>query len=181
MSHTLINYSCKIDLVSLYLGLLWWQSILKGSVDQKHAKTNKIWRQNSKIHSAFACSWWPPWFPDCCKLYRACVKCGSRKHMFGVSPFHLSWQSNISILSKERFKYTFPWENTISHMPSVLLQFPIIPINFKDSFLQTFNYWELLGILKNCHWCFHLFLSIPKYSKVFYVSSFVCLGIKWNS
>ena len=181
MSHTLINYSCKIDLVSLYLSLLWWQSILKGSVDQKHAKTNKIWRQNSKIHSAFACSWWPPWFPDCCKLYRACVKCGSRKHMFGVSPFHLSWQSNISILSKERFKYTFPWENTISHMPSLFLQFPIIPINFRVSFLQTFNYWELLGILKNSHWCFHLFLSIPKYSKVFYVSSFVCLGINWNS
>ena len=56
MSHTLINYLCKIDLVSRYLSLLWWQSILKGSVDQKHAKTNKIWRQNSKIHSAFACS-----------------------------------------------------------------------------------------------------------------------------
>ena len=101
--------------------------------------------------------------------------------MFGVSPFHPSWQSNISILSKERFKYTFPWENTISDMPSVFLQFPIIPINFKVSFLQTFNYWELLRILKNSHWCFHLFLSIPKYSKVFYVSSFVCLGINWNS
>ena len=101
--------------------------------------------------------------------------------MFGVSPFHPSRQSNISILSKERFKYTFPWENTISHMPSLFLQFPIIPINFKVSFLQTFSYWELLGILKNSHWCFHLFLSIPKYSKVFYVSSFVCLGINWNS
>ena len=101
--------------------------------------------------------------------------------MFGVSPFHPSWQSNISILSKERFKYTFPWENKISHMASVFLQFPIIPINSKDSFLQTFNDWEFLGILKNSHWYFHLFLSIPKYSKVFYVSSFVCLGINWNS
>ena len=34
---------------------------------------------------------------------------------------------------------------------------------------QTFNDWEFLGILKNSHWYFHLFLSIPKYSKVFYV------------
>ena len=89
--------------------------------------------------------------------------------MFGVSPFHVSWHSNISILSKERFKYTFPWENKISHMASVFLQFPIIPINSKDSLLQTFNDWEFLGILKNSHWYFHLFLSIPKYSKVFYV------------
>ena len=46
----------KIDLVSLYFRLLWYHSILRGSIDQKHAKTNEIWRQNSEIHSAFACS-----------------------------------------------------------------------------------------------------------------------------
>ena len=40
---------------------------------------------------------------------------------------------------------------------------------------------QLLGIPRNSHCCFYLFLSIPKYSKVFYVSSFVCLGINWNS
>ena len=28
----------------------------KGSIDQKHAKTNEIWRQNSEIHSPFAWS-----------------------------------------------------------------------------------------------------------------------------
>ena len=98
--------------------------------------------------------------------------------MFDVSPFHPSRQSNISILSKERFKYTFPWENKISHMASVFLQFPIIPINSKDSFLQTFNDWEFLGIPKNSHWYFHLFLSIPKYSKVFMFPHLYCMS--WN-
>ena len=52
---------------------------------------------------------------------------------------------------------------------------------FQRQFPPNFQLLELLGILKNSHWCFHLFLSIPKYSKVFYVSSFVCLGINWNS
>ena len=40
----------KVDLVALYLRLLWCQSILRGSIDQKHTKTNEIWRQNSEIH-----------------------------------------------------------------------------------------------------------------------------------
>ena len=71
----------KIDLVSLYFRLLWYHSILRGSIDQKHAKTNEIWRQNSEIHPAFACSRWPPWFPDLSRPYGACVKRGSGKHV----------------------------------------------------------------------------------------------------
>ena len=35
MSHTLINCTCKIDLVSLYFRLLWYHSILRGSIDKK--------------------------------------------------------------------------------------------------------------------------------------------------
>ena len=77
----------KIDLVSLYFRLLWYHSILRGSVDQKHAKTIEIWRQNSEIHPAFACSRWPPWFPDLSRPYRACVKRGSGKHVFRSQSF----------------------------------------------------------------------------------------------
>ena len=89
MSHTLYwsIVLAKIDLVALYFRLLWYHSILRGSIDQKHAKTNEIWRQNSEIHPAFACSRWPPWFPDLSRPYGACVKRGSGKHMFGLSPF----------------------------------------------------------------------------------------------
>ena len=71
----------RIDFVSLYFHLLWYHSILRGSIDQKHTKTNAVWRQNSEIHSAFACSRWPPWFPDLSRPYGACVKHGSRKHI----------------------------------------------------------------------------------------------------
>ena len=56
----------KIDLVSLYFRLLWYHSILKGSIDQY-----------SKIHSPLACSRWLPWFPDLSRPYAACVKRGS--------------------------------------------------------------------------------------------------------
>ena len=107
----------KIDLVALYLRLLWYHSILRGSVDQKHAKTNEIWRRNSEIHPAFACSRWPPWFPDLSRPYGACVKRGSGKHIFGLSLFRLSRQSNVSKSGEERFKYPLPWENKISQMP----------------------------------------------------------------
>ena len=75
----------------------------------KHAKTNEIWRQNSEIHSAFACSHWPPWLPDLFKPYGACVKRGSGKHMLGVSLFRPSRRSNISTSGEERFKYLLPW------------------------------------------------------------------------
>ena len=56
----------KIDLLSLYFHLLWYHSILKGSIDQY-----------SKIHSPLACSRWLPWFPDLSRPYVACVKRGS--------------------------------------------------------------------------------------------------------
>ena len=79
MSHTL-HWSivlAKIDLVALYFRLLWYHSIARGSIDQKHDKTNEIWRRNSEIHPAFACSHWPSWFPDLSRPYGACVKRGS--------------------------------------------------------------------------------------------------------
>ena len=81
MSHTLINCTCKNRLGYSLLPLLWYHSILRGSIDEKHAKTNEIWRQNSEIHSAFACFHRPPWLPDPFKPYGACVKRGSGKHM----------------------------------------------------------------------------------------------------
>ena len=56
----------KIDLLSLYFRLLWYHSILKGSIDQY-----------SKIHSPLACSRWLPWFRDLSRPYVACVKRGS--------------------------------------------------------------------------------------------------------
>ena len=74
----------------LYLQKSTW---LRGSIDQKHAKTNEIWRQNCEIHPAFACPCWPPWFPDLSRPYGACVKRGSGKHMFGLSIFRPSRQS----------------------------------------------------------------------------------------
>ena len=160
MSHTLINYSCKIDLVSLYLSLLWWQSILKGSVDQKHAKTNKIWRQNSKIHSAFACSCWPPWLPDRCKLYGACVKRGSRKHMFDVSPFHPSRQSYLNLEQRKIQIYLPLGEHDQWHAQCVFA----ISNNshkFQSQFPPNF---QLLGIATNSEKFPLVFSPILKYS-----------------
>ena len=49
--------------------------------------------------------------------YGACVKRGSGKHMFGLSLFRQSRQSNISTSGEERFKYPLPWENKISQVP----------------------------------------------------------------
>ena len=92
--------------------------MLRGSIDQKHAKTNEFWGQNSGIHSAFACSRWPPWFPDLSRPYGACVKRGSGNDMIGLSRFRPSWQSNISTSGEERFKYPLPRENKISQMPN---------------------------------------------------------------
>ena len=109
MSHALINCTCKNRLGFSLLPLLWYHSILRGS--------NEIWRRNSEIHSAFACFHWPPWLPDPFKPYGACVKRGSGKHMFGLSLFRPSRQSNISTSGEERFKYPFPRENKISQMP----------------------------------------------------------------
>ena len=115
MSHTLQSILlAKIDLVSLYFHLLWYHSILRGSIDQKHAKTNKIWRQNSEIHPAFACSHWPPWFPDCSRPYGACMKCG--KYMFGLvrvgSQISPCWAKKDSKIPPPH-----PRENKISQMP----------------------------------------------------------------
>ena len=120
MSHTWSIVVAKIDLIALYFRLLWYHSILRGSIDQKHTKTNEIWRQNSEMHPAFASSRWPPWFADLSRPYAACVKGGSGKHMFGLSLFRPSRKPNISTSGEERFKYppSLPtWENKIIQMP----------------------------------------------------------------
>ena len=109
----------RIDLFSLYFRLLWYHSILRGSIDQKHAKTNEIWRQNSEIHSAFACSPWPPWFPYLSRPYGACVKCGSGKD---IKETYVRSQSSSESVVKylhvgRSFKHPLPWENKVSQMP----------------------------------------------------------------
>ena len=108
--HTLINCTRKSRLGCSLLLFTLIPSILN-SIDQKYAKTKEICRQNGEIHPAFACSRWPPWFPDLSRPYGACVKRGSGKHMFGLSLFR------ISTSGEERFKYPVPWENKISQMP----------------------------------------------------------------
>ena len=60
---------------------------------------------------------------------------------------------------------------------SVCMQFPILLIKSKDSFLQTWNYWEFLGILKNSHCCFHQFPGESQKSQGF-LSLLKC--ICWN-
>ena len=118
MSHTLINCTCKNQRGCSLLPFTFDTTvILRGSIDQKHARTNEIWRQNSEIHPAFACSRWLPWFPDLSRPYGACVKRGSGKHLFCLSLFPPSRQSNISTSGEERFKYPFPWKNKIRQMP----------------------------------------------------------------
>ena len=46
---TLINCTCKIDLVSLYFRLLWYHSILRGSIDQNTLKQTKF--ENKTVKS----------------------------------------------------------------------------------------------------------------------------------
>ena len=63
MSHTLIICTCKnrLGFSLLRITLIPRYLIIRGSIDQKHAKTNESGRQISEIHSAFACSRWPLW------------------------------------------------------------------------------------------------------------------------
>ena len=91
--------------------------ILCAPITLYHSNKMSKHYKNSEIHPAFACSRWPPWFPDLSRPYGACVKRGSGKHMFGLSLFRPSRQSNISTSGEERFKYPLPWENKISQIP----------------------------------------------------------------
>ena len=87
MSHTLINCTCKNRLCFSLLPFTLIPQYLKRFNWSKTRQTNEIWRQNSEIHSAFACFRWPPWFPDVSRPYSACLKRRSRKHMFALSLF----------------------------------------------------------------------------------------------
>ena len=100
----------KIDLVSLYFRLLWYHSILKGSIDQYN-----------EIHSPLACSRWLPWFPDSSRPYVACVKRGRGETYFRSQS--LSSESAVKYphvgptSGEERFKYSLFRENKIGQMP----------------------------------------------------------------
>ena len=101
----------KIDLASLYLRLLWYHSILKGSVDQY-----------SKIHSPLVFSRWLPWFPYLSRPYVACVKGGSGETY--VQSQSLSSESavksiptSVPLRGEKRFKYPLPRDNKIGQMP----------------------------------------------------------------
>ena len=97
MSHTLINCTCKNRLCFTLLPFTLIPQYFERFNWSKHAKAKEIWRQNSEIHSAFACfRWRPPWFPDLSRPCGACVKHGRGKHMFGLSLFRPSRQSNTS-------------------------------------------------------------------------------------
>ena len=93
-------------MVALYFPLLSYHSILRDSIDQKHAKTNEIWRQNSEIHF---------------RLFSLASMIS--KSFQTVRRMREAWkgagagQSNISTSGEERFKYPLPWENKISQMP----------------------------------------------------------------
>ena len=117
MSHILINCTWKESTVSLYFRLLWYHSILRDSIDLKHTKRAKFEDKTVKSTLLSLVPVGPPWFPDLSRRYGACVKRGREKHIFGVSLFRPSRQSNISTLGEERFKYPLPWENKISQMP----------------------------------------------------------------
>ena len=117
MSHTLINSTSKSRLGYSLLPFTLIPKYLKRFNWSKTRETNEIWRQYGEIHPAFACSRWPPWFPDLSRPYGACVKRESGKHMFGLSLFRPSRRSNISTSGEERFKYPLPWENKVSQMP----------------------------------------------------------------
>ena len=130
MSHTWSIVVAKIDLIALYFRLLWYHSILRDSIDQKHTKTNEIWRQNSEMHPAFASSRWPPWFADLSRPYAACVKGGSGKHMFGLSLFRPSRRISPRRAKKDSNIPPPPtWENKIIQMP--------YPRAYKDNQIPT--------------------------------------------
>ena len=96
MSHTLINCTCKNRLGFSLLPFTLISQYFKRFNWSKHAKTNEIWKQNSEIHSAFACSHRPPWLPDLFKPYGAYVKRGRGKHMFFFSVFFVRVGNQIS-------------------------------------------------------------------------------------
>ena len=124
MSHTLINCTCKNRLGFSLLSFTLIPQYFKRFNWSKNAQRNEIWRQNSEIHSAFACSQWPPWLPDLFKPYGACVERGSGKQIKGnrcsvsvffaqvggqISPCRAKKDSNIPSPGRTRsVKYPTP-------------------------------------------------------------------------
>ena len=117
MSHTLINCTCKnrlgcsllpFTLIPQYpKRFIKIKNTLKQTkFEDKTVKSSQLSLVLVGLHDFLI-------FPDC----TACGKLGSGKHMFGLSLFRPSRQSNISTSGEERFKYPLPWENRISEIP----------------------------------------------------------------
>ena len=137
----------KVNLVALYFCLLWYHSILN-SIDQKYAKTNEICRQNSEIHPAFACSRWPPWFPDLSRPYGACVKRGGGKHMLGLSLFRPSRQSKSPRRAKKDSNIPSP-EN-------------VLKVNSWHTWLRMINKADITPTKQTVSFC-SKYLKIPAF------------------
>ena len=118
MSHTLINCTWKnrldfsllpFTLIPQYFKTFNWS---KTPQNKRNLKT-KQWNPLSlRLFSLASMTSWS--FQTVRRMREAC-KCG--KHVFGISLFRPSWQSNISTSCEWRFKYPLPWENKISQMP----------------------------------------------------------------
>ena len=76
----------------------------------------EIWRQNSEIHPAFACSRWPPWFLRSFQTVRR-MREAWKWETCSVSVFLVRVGSPISTSGEARFEYPLPWESKISQMP----------------------------------------------------------------
>ena len=94
-----IDYHIKFTSITQYLKRFNWS---KTRENKRNLKTTH-W---SEIHSAFACSRWPPWFPDLSRPYGACVKRGSGKHV-----------RSQSFSSESAVNYLHVGENNINQMP----------------------------------------------------------------
>ena len=101
----------RIDFVSLYFRLLWYH---RGSIDQNHAKTNEIWRQNSEIHSVLLV---PVGLHDF-QIFPDRMREAWKRETYVRSQSSSSESAVKYLLSGEqRFKYPLPWENKVSQMP----------------------------------------------------------------
>ena len=101
----------RIDFVSLYFRLLWYH---RGSIDQKHAKTNEIWRKNSEIHSV---SLVPVGLHDF-QIFPDRMREAWKRETYVRSQSSSSESAVKYLLSGEqRFKYPLPLENKVSQMP----------------------------------------------------------------
>ena len=105
MSHTLINCTCKNRLGCSLLPFTLIPQYLKRFNKIKNVlKQRKFEEKSTQL-------------PLVLVSLHDFQKLRSGKHMFGLSLFRSSRQSNISSSGEERFKYPLPWEKKISQTP----------------------------------------------------------------